>query len=56
MDTLSVDITDIDGIKVGDEAVLWGPELPALEVANWSDTIPYHLFTSITQRVTRCYL
>ena len=55
MDSLTVDVTDCERIAVGDEAVLWGPELPAAQVAEHADTIDYALFTALSQRVTREY-
>lgn len=56
MDTISVDTTELDTVAVGDEAVLWGAELPAARVARHAGTISYELFTSIGSRVTREYL
>jgi alanine racemase len=56
MDTICVDVTELDSVAVGDEAVLWGAELPAALVARHAETISYELFTSIGSRVTREYL
>ncbi len=56
MDSITVDVTDIDDVRVGDEAILWGEGLPAAEVARHADTISYELFTSIGSRVSRDYL
>lgn len=36
---------------VGDEAVLWGPELPVEEIAAHAGTIPYELLCAVSQRV-----
>jgi len=55
MDSLTIDLTDHAGISVGDEAVLWGQELSAATVAKCANTISYHLFASLTQRVRREY-
>lgn len=55
MDSITVDITDANGICVGDEAELWGKNLPAAEIAACAETISYELFTSIGQRVVREY-
>jgi alanine racemase len=55
MDSLSVDLTDCGKISVGDEAILWGPQLPAAAVADCANTISYALFTSLNQRVTRLF-
>jgi alanine racemase len=53
MDSLTIDLTDTDGVCIGDEVTLWGRILPASRVAEFADTIPYELFTSITSRVER---
>lgn len=51
MDMIAVDVTDIAGVQVGDEAVLWGPELPVEEIAAHAGTIPYELLCGVSQRV-----
>jgi alanine racemase len=53
MDTLTLDLTEHPGVRVGDEAVLWGPQLPAATIAGCAGTISYDLFTSLSSRVTR---
>lgn len=55
MDSLAVDVTDCGRVSVGDQAMLWGPELPAARIATSADTISYELFTSLNQRVRRVY-
>jgi alanine racemase len=55
MDSLSVDLTGCDA-RVGDEAVLWGPELSAAVVADSANTVAYELFTCVQKRVPREYL
>ena len=57
MDMISVDIGDnSENIKVGDEVVMWGPELPVEEIAQCATTIPYELLCNITPRVSYEYL
>ncbi|MBB1417173.1 alanine racemase [Pseudoalteromonas sp. SG44-1] len=57
MDMISVDIGEnADDIKVGDEVVMWGPELPVEEIAQCATTIPYELVCNITPRVSYEYL
>ena len=56
MDLITVDISDCNNIKIGDEAELWGEQLSANEVAQWADTISYALFTGITARVEKRYV
>ena len=51
MDMITIDLTGIDAAQIGDEVTLWGAGLSADEVARYSDTISYELFTKVTQRV-----
>jgi alanine racemase len=56
MDSLAVDVTEHEAVRVGDDVVLWGPELPVAVVAECAGTIGYHLFTSLQPRVARNYI
>lgn len=56
MDSITVDLTDLEHAAIGDEAVLWGTELSAASVAEHANTISYELFTSVSPRVSREYL
>ena len=51
MDMITVDLTGMDDVQVGDEVVLWGTGLCADEVARAADTISYELFCKLTSRV-----
>ena len=51
MDMIAVDVTGIGGARVGDAAVLWGPELPVEEIAAHAGTIAYELLCAVSQRV-----
>jgi alanine racemase len=53
MDSLTVDLTDCGNVAVGDEVILWGPQLSAATIAACANTISYDLFTSLQNRVTR---
>ncbi|HMU45287.1 MAG TPA: alanine racemase [Chitinophagaceae bacterium] len=55
MDMFMIDVTEIAGVKEGDEVVIFGKELPVQEVAKWAETIPYEIMTGISQRVKRMY-
>ena len=55
MDSLGVDVTDCERVSIGDEAVLWGPQLPASIVAKHCDSISYALLSCVTGRVEREY-
>jgi alanine racemase len=51
MDMLTVDLRGLRNVKVGDEVILWGPGLPAEEVAEHSGTIAYDLLCGVNPRV-----
>ncbi|MFM9076435.1 MAG: alanine racemase C-terminal domain-containing protein [Bacteroidota bacterium] len=54
MDMTMVDITGIDA-REGDEAVVFGKDLPPAIVAGWIGTIPYELLTSTGERIRRVF-
>jgi len=56
MDMITIDVTDLNQVDVGDEVTLWGPELTVGEVAAHAGTIGYELTTRMPQRVERVYL
>lgn len=61
MDWIMLDVTDIDGVAVGDVVTLIGGDetghcIHAEELAAWADTIPYAIFCGISKRVPRVYL
>ena len=56
MDLISVDVTDLDEVDIGDKAELWGKKLSAHEVAEFADTITYDLLTGVSERVPRFYI
>lgn len=56
MDMCMVDLTDIPEAKEGDDVIVFGPELPVVELAKWAGTIPYEIMTGISQRVKRVYV
>jgi alanine racemase len=57
MDATTFDVTDIEGVAVGDTATFIGPDggerIRAEEVAEWCGTISYEVLTSIGPRVER---
>jgi alanine racemase len=55
MDMITIDLTGLEEIDVGDEVILWGDGLSADEVATNCDTISYELFCQVTDRVARLY-
>jgi alanine racemase len=56
MDMISVDVSDIDKVNLGDEVILWGRDLSVAEVARWADTVSYELLTRMPTRVSREYV
>ena len=59
MDAITIDVTDVPGVQVGDVATLIGEDgderITAEEVGDWSGTISYEVLTSIGPRVERRY-
>jgi alanine racemase len=51
MDMIAVDVTSVESVRVGDAAVLWGPEMPVEEIASYAGTISYELLCGVSQRV-----
>jgi alanine racemase len=49
MDMITIDLTDIPDVRVGDRVQLWGDLVDANEVAAASDTIAYQLFTGVAR-------
>jgi alanine racemase len=59
MDQVMVDVSDLEQVALGDEAVLIGrqgdQEVLASELASKAGTIAWEIFTGITKRVVRIY-
>jgi Alr-MurF fusion protein len=55
MDMTMVDITHIHTAQEGDEVLIFGEKLPIQELADCLQTIPYEVFTNISERVKRVY-
>ena len=53
MDMITVDVTDLPEVRVGDTVVLWGDGLPVAEVAGHVGTIGYELTTRMPARTPR---
>lgn len=54
MDVCMIDVTDID-CREGDQAVIFGDDLPITVLSDILETIPYEVLTSISTRVKRVY-
>ena len=55
MDAISVDLTDIENVEVGDPVELWGQSLSVNEVAVAAGTIGYEILAGLTGRVPLLY-
>lgn len=61
MDLITVDVTEHEGVSIGDEVILLGnqagtlgsDEISTLELANLADTITWEILTGISRRVPR---
>jgi alanine racemase len=51
MDMVTVDVTDLPAVSVGDPVVLWGSEVPVEEIAAQAGAIPWDLLCGVSQRV-----
>jgi alanine racemase len=51
MDMITVDVTDLPVVAVGDPVVLWGSEVPVEEVSAHAGAIAWDLLCSVSQRV-----
>lgn len=57
MDSIMVDISNINDVKVGDYAYIWDNEIITLEeVASQCDTINYEILCNISDRVKRVFI
>lgn len=55
MDMTMIDVTQVPGVRAGDEVILFGKPLPVQQLAEWMGTIPYEVMTGVSQRVKRVY-
>jgi alanine racemase len=55
MDMITVDVTELSGVAIGDQVELWGNNVSVREVADRAGTISYELLAGVTARVPRIY-
>lgn len=53
MDLMTLDVSQLTNVTIGDEAILWGQGLAIDEIAEAVDTISYQLMCNISARVPR---
>ncbi|MDE6463571.1 MAG: alanine racemase [Muribaculaceae bacterium] len=56
MDQCMVDVTDAEGVTVGDRVIIFGPGKPVERLSDTLGTIPYEILTSVSPRVHRTYI
>lgn len=55
MDMCMIDVTDISEAKIGDEVIIFGDRPSVIDLADCLETIPYEIFTRVSNRVKRIY-
>ena len=53
MDMITIDVTHISNVNIGDSVELWGEDVPINEVAGAAGSIDYELLTRVSARVPR---
>jgi alanine racemase len=48
---VTVDVTELPEVCVGDPVELWGANVPVEEIARHAGAIPYELVCAVSQRV-----
>ena len=56
MDMITIDVTDVAQVKIGDTVELWGENLAVETIAEYTDTINYELLTRVSARVPKQYV
>ena len=56
MDMITIDVSALKDVRIGDRIELWGEHVSVDEVAKYAGTISYDLFTGVSKRVPRVYL
>ena len=55
MDMSMIDISKLDNIQTNDEVILFGKEHSVQHLCKALDTIPYEVFTGVSERIKRVY-
>jgi alanine racemase len=56
MDMITVDVTELDNVQIGDDVELWGMHLSVETIAEHVGAINYELITRVSERVPRVYI
>ena len=55
MDMSMIDISKIEHVEVNDEVLIFGHNHPVQHLCKALDTIPYEVFTGVSERIKRVY-
>lgn len=55
MDQCMIDVTDVEGVQIGDQVEIFGAAMPIEKLAETLGTISYEVLTSVSPRVRRIY-
>ena len=53
MDMTMIDLSTVPDAQEGDEVILFGQNITVTELAQKLNTIPYEIFTMVSERVSR---
>lgn len=56
MDTCMIDVSEIEGVRVGDVAQMWGDEVDLNMLADLGDTSVYELLAGLGKRIEKIYV
>lgn len=56
MDMITIDITDLPKVSIGDSVELWGKNISVDTVAEYSDSINYELLTRLSSRLPKTFI
>ncbi len=56
MDMITIDVTGLQDVDIGDKVELWGKRIPVDKIAELSGTISYELLSGVSKRVPRIYI
>jgi alanine racemase len=56
MDLITLDVTDLKNVKIGDDVEFVGDTITLDDVATAANTAPYEILTSLSHRAPRHYV
>lgn len=56
MDTCMIDLSNVPQVAAGETVTIFGINPSVMDQADWLDTIPYEILTSVSSRIKRVYI